>query len=109
MGKYIKKEFREIDLCPFFNEFFFGLNFFKSSGSHCATARYPIRELCFVCFSISDLWDFLMLMLAYFKICGVNFFYIYTQMKYYILYYNPDKIPPKNSTIIILYTYTTPI
>ena len=29
-------------------------------------------------------------------------------MKYYILYYNPDKIPPKNSTIIILYTYIRP-
>ena len=26
-------------------------------------------------------------------------------MKYYILYYNPDKMPPKNSTIIISYTY----
>ena len=27
MGKYIKKEFREIDLCPFFNEFFLALTF----------------------------------------------------------------------------------
>ena len=84
MGKYIKKEFRGIDLCPFFNEFFFGLNFFKSSG--CATARYPIRELFFVCFSISDLWDFLMLMLAYFKSCGVIFFiFIYTNEILYTL------------------------